>query len=297
MILNSLIPMINPPRFSSSNVPVLMVRNNLFFLSVFFFLRIRAAHIAGLAHSDGSDHGGWSLAQQHNVSYRPSLHSSKSRTSPPCKLLGCKTAPAARFPWESALTGIRCASTIRLTTSCVSILVAALPLAFKCLKHCSVVLLTPPVDHYLWFAGRCHRVARISAAGSKFAPLLHPPGPSRLYPKEHQAAEEFLAELEMELYQELEGSPETTGVIETPPEWGRPDEGNPNQPRRPPEYNPPQVCCARPCFIRIVGKAMVARRDLPCLCRSQSRGQARLPQSLTLRGGHVPAPQCHRMTL
>ena len=32
------------------------------------------------------------------------------------------------------------------------------------------------------------------------------------------------------------------GVIETPPEWGAPDEGNPNQPRRPPEYQPPQVC-------------------------------------------------------
>ena len=31
------------------------------------------------------------------------------------------------------------------------------------------------------------------------------------------------------------------GVIESPPEWGRPEEGNPNQPRRPPEFNPPQV--------------------------------------------------------
>ena len=81
--------------------------------------------------------------------------------------------------------------------------------------------------------------------------MLHPPGPSKLYPEANQALQDFLAEIELEQYQKLEeemlsgsasGSPETTGVIETPPEWGRPDEGNPNQPRRPPEYNPPQVC-------------------------------------------------------
>ena len=81
--------------------------------------------------------------------------------------------------------------------------------------------------------------------------MLHPPGPSRLYPEANQALEDLLAEMEMEEYQKLEeemvseaasGSPETTGVIEPPPEWGRPDEGTPNQPRRPPEYNPPQVC-------------------------------------------------------
>lgn len=81
--------------------------------------------------------------------------------------------------------------------------------------------------------------------------MLHPPGPSKLYPEADQALEDFLAEIELEQNQKLEeemvsgsasDSPETTGVIETPPEWGRPDEGNPNQPRRPPEYNPPQVC-------------------------------------------------------
>ena len=33
----------------------------------------------------------------------------------------------------------------------------------------------------------------------------------------------------------------TYAVIETPPEWGSPDEGNPNQPIRVPEYQPPQV--------------------------------------------------------
>lgn len=34
---------------------------------------------------------------------------------------------------------------------------------------------------------------------------------------------------------------ETQGIVEPPPEWNRPDEGNPNMPRRPPEYQPPQV--------------------------------------------------------
>lgn len=72
--------------------------------------------------------------------------------------------------------------------------------------------------------------------------MLHPPGPSKLYPEANQALEDFLAEIEEEMISgAASGSPETTGVIETPPEWGRPDEGNPNQPRRPPEYNPPQV--------------------------------------------------------
>ena len=36
-------------------------------------------------------------------------------------------------------------------------------------------------------------------------------------------------------------SMETQGIVEPPPEWNRPDEGNPNMPRRPPEYQPPQV--------------------------------------------------------
>ena len=34
---------------------------------------------------------------------------------------------------------------------------------------------------------------------------------------------------------------ETQDIVEPPPEWNRPDEGNPNMPRRPPEYQPPQV--------------------------------------------------------
>ena len=77
--------------------------------------------------------------------------------------------------------------------------------------------------------------------------MLHAPGPSTLYPEMNQALEEVLAELEMEEYEMIkeeimsEFASETTDVIESPPEWGRPDEGNPNQPRRPPEYTPPQV--------------------------------------------------------
>ena len=40
---------------------------------------------------------------------------------------------------------------------------------------------------------------------------------------------------------QAEASMETQGIVEPPPEWNRPDEGNPNMPRRPPEYQPPQV--------------------------------------------------------
>lgn len=83
--------------------------------------------------------------------------------------------------------------------------------------------------------------------------MLHPPGPGALYPKtveellalEAQAeAERAQAVLELNAAKYAEGNPFfeiPEDVIETPPEWGRPDEGNPNQPRRPPEYNPPQV--------------------------------------------------------
>ena len=103
---------------------------------------------------------------------------------------------------------------------------------------------------HCWSAGRSRHAARINATDSQVAAMLHPPGPSKLYPEAKQVLEDLLAEVEMEYYQDLEeemvsgsasGSSEPTGVIETPPEWGRPDEGNPNQPRRPPEYNPPQV--------------------------------------------------------
>ena len=77
--------------------------------------------------------------------------------------------------------------------------------------------------------------------------MVHPPGPSKMYPEANQAIADYLNELAIEIQRSEEASqvasvsPETTAVIETPPEWGRPDEGNPNQPRRPPEYTPPQV--------------------------------------------------------
>jgi hypothetical protein len=50
--------------------------------------------------------------------------------------------------------------------------------------------------------------------------MLRPAGPSILFP-----------DLELDTAE---------AVIESPPEWGPPGEGNPNQPRRPPEYQPPQ---------------------------------------------------------
>lgn len=96
-------------------------------------------------------------------------------------------------------------------------------------------------------AGRSCHVTRTLATGANVAPMVHPPGPSKMYPEENQAIEDYLNELALELLRNEEesqvasASPETTGVIETPPEWGRPDEGNPNQPRRVPEYQPPQV--------------------------------------------------------
>ena len=77
--------------------------------------------------------------------------------------------------------------------------------------------------------------------------MIHPPGPSRMYPEANQAIADYLNELALEMQRSEDASQvasaslETTAVIETPPEWGRPDEGNPNQPRRPPEYTPPQV--------------------------------------------------------
>ncbi|KAL3160522.1 hypothetical protein ABBQ32_010826 [Trebouxia sp. C0010 RCD-2024] len=94
--------------------------------------------------------------------------------------------------------------------------------------------------------GRSCHVTRTLATGANVAPMVHPPGPSKMYPEENQAIEDYLNELALELLRNEEesqvasASPETTGVIETPPEWGRPDEGNPNQPRRVPEYQPPQ---------------------------------------------------------
>ena len=69
--------------------------------------------------------------------------------------------------------------------------------------------------------------------------MLHPPGPSKLYPEANKALEDLLADVEDEEERRMMEAIEA--VIETPPEWGRPDEGNPNQPRRPPEYQPPQV--------------------------------------------------------
>lgn len=84
--------------------------------------------------------------------------------------------------------------------------------------------------------------------------MLHPPGPGKVYPEAIEECEAFLDSIAYEMEQEekqriiegvasgiASGLPDINAVIETPPEWGRPDEGNPNQPRRPPEYNPPQV--------------------------------------------------------
>lgn len=102
-------------------------------------------------------------------------------------------------------------------------------------------------EYELAAAGRSSHVTRTLATGTKVAPMVHPPGPSKMYPEENRAIEDYLTELAVELLRNEEASqaasasPETTGVIETPPEWGRPDEGNPNQPRRVPEYQPPQV--------------------------------------------------------
>lgn len=203
--------------------------------------------------SDEPRHGNWTLARQRNGPYGPSLRSSRSRTSSTRMLLGKKASPAARFERQSARSCTRYESVPQL-------------FGIRVRVYRLWLLLFPPnpgahtpglryflplSTGHLWFAGRSHHVARTNATGSKVAPMLHPPGPSKLYPEANQALQDFLAEIELEQYQKLEeemlsgsasGSPETTGVIETPPEWGRPDEGNPNQPRRPPEYNPPQVC-------------------------------------------------------
>lgn len=100
-------------------------------------------------------------------------------------------------------------------------------------------------DSELAVAGRSHHITRTRAKGTGVAPMFHPPGPSKMYPEANQALGEYFSELALEILRRDEilasANPETTDVIETPPEWGRPDEGNPNQPRRPPEYNPPQV--------------------------------------------------------
>ena len=84
--------------------------------------------------------------------------------------------------------------------------------------------------------------------------MLHPPGPGKVYPEVAEEYEAFLDGIVYDMEQEekqriiegvasglASGLPDIDSVIETPPEWGRPDEGTPNQPRRPPEYNPPQV--------------------------------------------------------
>lgn len=86
--------------------------------------------------------------------------------------------------------------------------------------------------------------------------MWHPPGPSILYPECKYVLEkifEGVKERDEELIREGLASAYASGVpndaeavIETPPEWGAPDEGNPNQPRRPPEYQPPQVSYATP---------------------------------------------------
>ena len=115
-------------------------------------------------------------------------------------------------------------------------------------------------------AGRVPRKTQTRAAGSRVGPMLHPAGPSQLYPEANRRVEEILAGIDADEEKRImegiaagtaSGYPDIEGieavqeaieaieaieaVIESPPEWGRPDEGNPNQPRRPPEYQPPQV--------------------------------------------------------
>lgn len=81
--------------------------------------------------------------------------------------------------------------------------------------------------------------------------MMHPAGPSILYPECKFLLDSIFEDLKAQDEQTaLEGMAagfasgvpdEPEAVIETPPEWGAPDEGNPNQPRRPPEYQPPQA--------------------------------------------------------
>lgn len=99
-------------------------------------------------------------------------------------------------------------------------------------------------DQILAFlSGKAYRATQARAASSKVSPMLHPAGPGKMYPEANERLEAFLAESEAEDEQvySAEEIPGIGAVIESPPEWGRPDEGNPNQPRRPPEYQPPQV--------------------------------------------------------
>ena len=107
-----------------------------------------------------------------------------------------------------------------------------------------------PGVHHSVRAGKAHRTTQTRATSDKYVPMLHPAGPSKLYPEVNKALEDFIAEMQADEAEQImegmlsgsaSGFPNTEAVIESPPEWGRPDEGNPNQPRRPPEYQPPQV--------------------------------------------------------
>ena len=153
-------------------------------------------------------------------------------------LLGCKPRHAAHGRQADALK------------PCVNLYVGCWLLVFPPQTKRSISATQQPnsVSKYeLAAAGRSYHVTRTHATGTKVAPMIHPPGPSRIYPEANQAIADYLNELAIEIQRTEEvsqvasASPETTAVIETPPEWGRPDEGNPNQPRRPPEYTPPQV--------------------------------------------------------
>ena len=104
------------------------------------------------------------------------------------------------------------------------------------------------------------RPCAASAVSDKVGNMMHPAGPSILYPEckflldsifEDLKAQDEQTALEGMAAGFASGVPEDPeSVIETPPEWGAPDEGNPNQPRRPPEYQPPQ-----------------ARDKLECVCK------------------------------
>ena len=57
--------------------------------------------------TDEPNHGGRTVAQQRNGSYRSSLRSSRSRIVSPCVLLGSKASPTARCHWQSERSRLR----------------------------------------------------------------------------------------------------------------------------------------------------------------------------------------------
>ena len=114
-------------------------------------------------------------------------------------------------------------------------------------------------------------------------PMPQPPGPVKLFPgtdlpliEEQEEGDELELQyiLELQAAKYAEGNPyfePPESVIEPPPEWSRPDEGNPNQPRRPREYTPPQV------ILVIVGT--VVSTNMICVLCSASLIRSHMPTS------------------